>query len=286
MKIDGPDVGEPGDQYVIRIETLGKYRLVTWEKIVEASDETGLPGKGLEPLKYSVIGSFTGWRPQEMSRGVCENGVVFSCEVQLLSQHARSDFQIIVNDDMCRAVYPQRPFATAGPAMGPDELGAGCTWQLDAQIGETYKIALERKTLSGVMVSKVYWERIGIVEVAQPEPDRYYVVGSWDGWRTPIAMQPAGDCIYVLERRLKRDSSESFQILFEGYSGLIHPSVDGANPHIHHVIHGPRQYGSACSWTVGAHPADQKLQEQMYRIILTLTPRGNPKSVTWERLVE
>jgi hypothetical protein len=142
---------------------------------------------------------------------------------------------------------------------------------------------MERTVRSGVMVSKVYWERIGIVKGAERKPARYYVVGSWDGWRKPIPMLPTGNSTHVITRHLPEEGSESFQILKEGYAGVLCPSIDNACPSIHHTIQGPMQQGSDfLSWTVGEHPADRHLKGCSYKIILAVTVRGTPKSVTWQ----
>lgn len=286
VKFDGPDVGEPGDQYSIKIETLGKYRSVTWEKIVEQSDEVELPVKGLVPkVEYSVIGSFTGWEPHAMTRGVCENGTTFTYEVQDTREHVNHEFQIIVNDDMRRAVYPQTRFAASGPAMGPDELGRGCTWQLKTQSDGSHRIVMERTLRSGVMVSKVYTEPIARSMEPKQKTDRYYVIGSWDGWRKPIAMLPASDGCHAVTRRLPAEGSESFQVLLEGHAGLIVPSVDNATPYSYHSLWGPSQSGSHLCWTVGDHDADRFLKGCEYRIMLKLNSRGRPVAVTWQKLV-
>jgi hypothetical protein len=285
VKVDTAEAGEPGDQYKIMLETNGKYRVVTWEKVFDDQDGLAVAIKGFVPSsKYFLVGSITRWLSQEMDREDTERGTLFTCEVKLTS--VIEDFQIVVNEDMRLALYPEEPgMMDAGPAQGPDELGNEHTWELAGRIGDTFKIVLERSVRSGVMVSKVSWEKTGEgPPVGDDVRDRFYVVGSWDLWQKPLEMSAASERKYVLERRLPEEGSESFLILRGGYSGQTCPTTVDANPYCHHGIRGPSRYASGGYWTVGHHAGDENLRGHMYKIVLHVTGIGKPRKVTWERL--
>jgi hypothetical protein len=292
LKVDSPDAAEPGDQFTVKLETLGKYRVVTWEKIVEEQDGELLAVKAAVPAqKYYVIGSVTGWVPREMTRSSAEPVTVFTCDVTLTmssGSYVSDDFQIIVDEDMRRCIYPEVPTAMGGPAMGPDELGVGCTWQLQGNAGDTFKIVLEKSVRSGVMVSKVTWERTREYEGTLNNTDRYYVVGSWDGWLKPNEMEVSTHSARsrVLLRSLPEDGVESFMILQGGYSGMLTPSMVDAHPYTHHNVRGPSSQATRVYWTVGLHEKDQNLKGSKYNIVLELSERGRPLKVTWDRLTE
>jgi len=281
----GLDVGEPGDQYKVRLETLGKYRVVTWTKVVDDKNGPEIPIKAfVRPAKYSVIGSFTGWMHEEMSREESETGTLHVCNVKLT--RVGDEFQIAVNENSHRAIHPESSGSGPGLALGPDELGLGRTWKLHGVPGDTFKIFLERLVQSDVMVTTVRWEKTGH-EMIPEVPLNFYVVGDWDHWARPLIMTPSNGG-YVLQRTMPRQGSESFTILYEGsYSAQIHPSLPRANPYSRHVVGGPSSnaWGKGLHWTVGAHASDERLRGETYEIILELSGGGgvplHAKTVTW-----
>lgn len=279
-KVGGPDAGAPGDQYKIKLETLGKYRVITWEKLVDEADGTAI--RSLVPEgRYSVIGSFTEWKAQEMKREDLENGARYVCEVKLTQPQDADEFQIVVDEDSRRILYPEFSGSGPGPCKGPDELGAGYTWKMQGTVGDLFRIVLERTVRSGVMVSTVKWENIGH-EVVETPTTSYYVIGDWDSWAKPLKMT-AEDDRFVLRRTLPASGTESFVILHDGsYSSVFSPSMSDANPYSFHVLRGPSP-ARGHYWTVGSHPTDEYLRGDPYEIVLKLSDGATkrPKKVIW-----
>jgi hypothetical protein len=283
-KVGSPDVGKPGDQYKVKLETIGKYRTITWEKLVEDGDGEELAIKALvTSCRYGVIGTFTGWKLQDMSREETEAGVLHTCEVRL--SYAGDEFQIVVNDDSRRTLYPEWSGSGPGFALGPDELAVGRTWKLGGVTGDIFRITLARTVSSDVMMTEVHWERISH-DAAAALPVSYYVIGDWDHFARPLMMTPRGSGTYTLQRAMPRDGNESFLILCEGsYSLQIHPSMAGASPHSYHTIRGPSPdaWKQGLCWTIGAHPMDEHLRGCSYEIHLEMSGMHviRPKKVTW-----
>merc|ERR1712224_754675 len=104
----------------------------------------------------------------------------------------------------------------SGPsaAMGPDELGAGKAWRLQGVPGESFRIVLERRLESDIMMTMVHWIKTQ-EQIARPMPTRYFVIGDWDHWTKPLLMTERNGT-HVLDRQMPLDGIENFLILCDG----------------------------------------------------------------------
>lgn len=151
------DNGKPGDRYRVRLQMLGKWRMVNWKKVeslaISTRSDRSVPS---EAGKYFIVGSWNDWSFQEMFMD--EEGK-FSLTFKLY-RHG-GEFQIVRDRDWFQVFYPATPDGTGEEyIVGPRDGGHGLNWFVDGKPGETYRIVFERKVSADRDQKKVSWTRL------------------------------------------------------------------------------------------------------------------------------
>jgi hypothetical protein len=152
------EVGNPGDQYRVHLYIAGKWRAVTWEKVVSAPlEDLGRLAVAHTTAKYYVTGDFNDWTLQEMVRDYNVPGL-FSLEVTL--KWTGGEFQIVKDKDWFQVFYPSVAKAglqSPGDVKGPDDESYNRSWYLEGKPGGVAKIEFQRVLELGEDIRKVSW---------------------------------------------------------------------------------------------------------------------------------
>jgi len=278
----GDGLGEPGDQYRVRLSVAGKWRSVSWERV--QSGPTASP----EPARYFLSASWNEMGLEEMHEDPNAPGV-FHHEVRLIRPGGQ--FLVVVNKDQAQLLHPS-PFSNIALGPDPEEVTEGVKWLLDGLPGDVYKISLSIAAEGGSLSKSVAWEKLRNEPLTAEELQnmhrlRYYIAGTWNNWLRMHEMSWGGDS-YHFSLELGAAGEESFQILLEGQtSHAVHPLVANASFHENpRVQTGP--YGEHLHWTIGRHPLDQGAPGQWYKVKLHVMSKVDgkiPNRVEWVRLV-
>jgi len=274
------DRGWPGAEYRVRLRIAGKWRTVEWERIsdIPLSLEAGVPdtAKG----KYFVAGSFNHYGFQEMSADFVAAGV-YNTEVTLW--RTREYFQIVRNEDWQQMIYPVYKTANeASEVGGPDEGGHGYNWCIKGEVGDIFRIEFQRSTdENGFQDMRVSWrhvrsQSIDTKTLAEARRTKYFVVGSWSGYRSRREMSWNGQH-YSYEVSVQ--GKESFQILMNGnWGAVLCPNVGGTSPMDDQRLCGPTEMADGREWAVGADPTEDAddMGSQAYELRLIITKTGAP----------
>jgi len=266
----------PGDQYQVQVLTNGKYRTVTWNKIV--TEGAVAPPSG----RYFLAKRLSEWSFLEMQEDAAQPGV-YRAETQLLSRN--STFSIVRNEDWRQMLYPARRYAAEGSAadvLGPDGYGRGFEWVLQGEPGDVFAVELQRSGgVGGPPAFAVSWRRVRHEDLPQEEvraakQERFYAVGSWDGWIGRHRMTWDGEC-YVFEVTVRESCPEQFQILADGdWNRAWYPSqVGGAGG----AVIGPG-LGQELCWVIGMSEEEELGGRYIIRLHVQ---NGRPSQVAWAR---
>jgi len=173
VEMPSVDYGLPGDKYLIKLQILGKYRLVSWEKTAPSRSRETTTNQMIpqSSAKYSVHASWSDWELEEMMPDTDTPGK-FTLDIELPMQGGV--FQIVRNDDFTQVIYPTVP--DSGPEestliLGPDDMGYDLRWyipgmyaQLDAARHRNkpnrWRIEFERRVTRDTDFKKVNWYRL------------------------------------------------------------------------------------------------------------------------------
>jgi len=164
--------GVPGDLYRVQLQVAGKWRSVTWNKIL---DESGSAVRRAVPQsKYYVVGNWNSWEPQEMDVVTGESGR-YVLEVCLLGLDDRR-FQLFRNMDASQILYPlfedygirrnkevDREYVGGGHAKveGPDGFAGDRCWELPGRVGDVFRIEFSRRYEDGTDVKEISYRYVG-----------------------------------------------------------------------------------------------------------------------------
>merc|ERR1712151_1409196 len=226
--------------------------MVDWECISEThAPGTSSPATG----NYFVTGTFNYWEFKEMTPDWNMPGTYHA------AVHLHSDtiaFQIVRNEDWLQMIYPtfNGSCGEGDDVLGPDDEGRGMLWRLDGKIGDMFDISFQRlKGDSGWDSMAVSWRKIGSESLSKAQivagnEKKFFVVGSWDGFRSRKEMVKRG-LAYVTEVELGDDADARFQILVNGdWGAVLHPDVPDAAPFEAHAIAGPSVEEAANCWMI------------------------------------
>jgi len=297
VEVPNADAGKPGDLYRVQLQVSGKWRAVTWEKLLTCTETLALAdgsqaaGDGCIDDKgaYFVVGSWNTWTFRDpMAPSGFEPGL-HSVEVCLTRRGG--EFQIVRDRDWTQVMYPESGLGPEDTVAGPDDADEGLHWSIGGKAGDVFRIDF-RRTYDGEDHKLVNWEFVRhepltheVVQAAKR--NAYAIVGSWDGWEKDV-MQWDGNK-YKFRVDVGPTGREHFQILLEGeWAAQYRPSVDDANPYEPHHIVGPGPEGDETLadplyWTIGSHELDGNAAGQTYEIELHVE-YGGPFKVTWRRM--
>jgi len=275
-----PDVGVAGDGYRILLQIAGKYRSVTWERIGG--------GDGSAPEgDYFVASSWNGWSFDRMSK---ESDGSWVLEVHVL--YGNGQFQIVRNEDWNQVICPAAPAADASmPGYGPDDgfSTRGCTWLLDADVGDVVRISLQRNAEQWtVSWSRVRQEPLSEAQLLASKRTRLAVVGSWTGWAEQSLLSLSGGStaqepsLQYFFLQIGPEGQESFQLLRDcDWSQVFHPSVPVCGLGVpHFTMLSPGGATVDLVWIIG--PEDGAAPGAIFQVSVH-EDCGRVVKVTWSR---
>mmetsp|Transcript_131790 Transcript_131790/g.328657 ORF Transcript_131790/g.328657 Transcript_131790/m.328657 type:complete len:1027 (+) Transcript_131790:74-3154(+) len=160
---ENPNVGEPGEQYIVRLEVAGRWRMVTWEKVATralqavAARSSAIGSRS----RYFVATSWSGWELEEMTADSATPGL-YSIDV-ILDAYGGGEFQIVRDRDWDQAFYPPYTGVQDGSSaavLGPDDSGMDIGWLIKGYKGDAFRIEFQRTLESGEDVRKVSWRKL------------------------------------------------------------------------------------------------------------------------------
>jgi len=271
------DGASTGSMYQIRFEWGEVHRKMSWELL----DRPLPPDGGAAGLHgYSVVGSFRGFRPEDMQPVEGEPGVwEFSAKV---SRQREELFMFQRDRDPKQLIYPleHRPSRPSVPVVGPD-LGPGVgqdmrLWSVRGKEGDV--VILRLRVLDGdievTAVSEAEGEQVWKSAPRGPR-ERYFVAGSWSSW-VPEEMEPDAVSPDVCRHQFTMHyaSSCEFHILAnKDPRRILHPANQGAGPGEGLTL-GPDAEGADLHWEVNGPPG------QVFEITLDLCAEDSCKVVT------
>lgn len=281
-KVPSNDQAEPGDVFEVKLEVIGKYRTVTWEKVVEEVSDTEVKARK-EPVPkstYSVAGTFNKWKLEELKPDP-EVPNLYHADVLLKSKGA--EFTILVNGDLRMAYYP----SIDGVVQGPDEFGIGQNFFINGKAGDKFKLSLQHAMKDDIPTIIVYWDFIEHQQGVVEESKGYFVIGDWDNFAQPIPMTFKSDPPrYTFRRPYPDAGSESFQLLKGGERRYqVYPNMPDANPYTSHSLKGPNDGGVGTCWTIGKHENDKTLAGEDYEVTLMVRASNDfPQKLSWGKV--
>mmetsp|Transcript_103255 Transcript_103255/g.266946 ORF Transcript_103255/g.266946 Transcript_103255/m.266946 type:complete len:1174 (+) Transcript_103255:93-3614(+) len=264
------DVGQPGDQYLIRLRVKGKFRAVDWEKLPEEAPAH------YEGGSYQLI---TSWY-HSMKMDLLHQGKGLYVAEVTLPQDGWGTFQIIREHDWGQVLYPAWEWADmTAPVLGPDE-GVDNAWALQGRTGDVVRVQFQRNVERGGVDEKtVSWNVVRHEKELHRDIVRfkskpsYFICGMWDFMKYPLRMNWTSGtnsyCQFFIQ--LGSSKRESFVIYQDGDpSKCFNPNVENATGYDEHKIVGPG-YASGQQWTVGVHEDDEPEYGKRYEIRLRVS---------------
>ncbi|CAK9101811.1 Phenolphthiocerol/phthiocerol polyketide synthase subunit C ((Phenol)carboxyphthiodiolenone synthase subunit C) (Beta-ketoacyl-acyl-carrier-protein synthase I) (Phthiocerol synthesis polyketide synthase type I PpsC) [Durusdinium trenchii] len=313
--IDGLlDGGGAGANYVVKLEwgfswERGEYRIVTWQP---AGSDAPRSFSSFNH-SYSVAGSWTAWKCQEMVRSHEEEGL-WSTSVRL-GLSGQEEFQFVRDRDWCQVIHPaaSRVTRTEIPIMGPDHLGHGRNWLLQGKSNEVVTIQL--RVVDGEITMTTCSAESGVQtwtsSTGPKEEPVFLISGSWNNWGFDVMkkaprlgdqaqeVEPSTSSpVFQYELLMGSDGVAEFQLVLDDW-GLEHqlsgPSkwLPPMNPlkDSHRRLYpnkpkaalgeayvcGPDNRGHGLNWSITAAPGAR------VQISLDLEAEG-PKVVQWTEI--
>lgn len=300
-----------GATYMVKLEwgftwERGEYRIVTWEPCAQEAPGRGLPSSFNH--SYSVVGSWTAWKCQEMVRSQYEEGVwITSVRLGLSGQE---EFQFVRDRDWCQVIHPAASRVTRADVAirGPDNFGHGRNWLLQGETNEIVTIKLE--VLDGrIMVQTCYEkskhsqerQKKTTADIADPV---FLISGSWNGWgfdvmtkageKSSSTKDPSDGAVFRYDLILGDDGIAEFQIVMDDWGGEHQPNASkwlpAMNPSLKEAqrrlypnkpkaglgeafVCGPDNRGHGLNWMISGSPG------QKFRV--TLNPLAEGQKVVW-----
>mmetsp|Transcript_109431 Transcript_109431/g.274106 ORF Transcript_109431/g.274106 Transcript_109431/m.274106 type:complete len:1127 (-) Transcript_109431:14-3394(-) len=283
--IDGRDDDTPAwTIYQIKFEwgfswETGEYKKISWE----ATDQVA-PARTrlmLHRHTYSLTGTRTAWKFQEMARSKDEEGLwTTSMRIGLTGYE---EFQITRDNDWTQTLYPamERCRNQNIPIRGPDGNGKGKNWLITGPSGDIVRIQLQ--VLDGEITLIASSDQTGVKTWQSTEEElwmKYYVSGSWNKWGfTAMKRDPEERQIFRCIVRLGRTGQEEFKIVCEkDWSMQLYPEYEQAGLGDSECL-GPDDQGHGLNWLMTGRPGCA------YQITLDLYERDMCRVVWWNEIL-
>jgi len=265
--IDGRRDGVPaGTVYRVTFDWGSTSRSISWEPMQKEAPPTG----PCYEHSYWICGSLTSWRPREMKRHPAEPGT-WDFTGPIPDKTGGASFAFLRDNDHTQTIYPVVSTSqdTSVPVMGPGD-GAPLAqsfqhWSVEGGLGVFASVQLRmaegacRVTASAGDRTEVVWNS------PIDKQDRYYVVGSFNGWSFTEMEQVDATPVYRLHFTIGYKHSDQFQIVLNrNWETRLHPPHANATPGLG-IVFGPGPQGNGLNWMV-AGPSGQVME-----IMLDLT---------------
>merc|ERR1712232_1541902 len=166
-----------------------------------------------------------------------------------------TDFQIVRNEDLMQVMYPAVHGSSGKEdeeVMGPDDESMGTSWSIKGKAGDVFSITFKRTgDGSGLNEMQTTVTSTGY-RPTQVAPVKYFLVGSWDGFRSRKEMLPMADGQgFEADVFMGKEPEMQFQVLVDGnFSAVLHPTKEDADPYTEHGLMGPSDWSPLC-WNIG-----------------------------------
>jgi len=289
--IDGRDTGVcEGTSYVIRFKWGWNKKRIFWTEIKEGSEYLALAAKPSYKHTYSVVGSWTGWKPLELrssTDGVWEGTFRIGYE-------GHEEFKFVRDGDMSQAIYPSRSTGKMGALVrGPDSLAGDRHWILKGGRNDAFSLRLQvvdakvsvtlKSATTGdekVWASAEGWAR-----------HEYCVAGTFNLWKPePMTMDESTPGVFRLRASISRAGKiplgvgvlfreESFRVLVDGceHAAMYPEATEYRSGSL--IVSGPDANANGRQWSVRSDVAGRA-----FEIVLDLTTKDRRKIVTWSWL--
>lgn len=304
-----------GAIYMVKLEwgftwERGEYRIVSWEPCTPE-----VPTRGLSSTfnhSYSVAGTWTAWKCQEMVRSQYEEGLwITSVRLGLSGQE---EFQFVRDRDWCQVIHPaaSRVTRTDVAVRGPDNLGHGRNWLLMGRSNDVVTIKL--RVLDGeIMVTTCFneqdeqmWQNITADALDDPV---FLISGSWNGWGFDVMKKahflsaeeaaatkekPQDRAVFQYDLVMGDEGVAEFQIVVDDWGAEHQPNptkwLPAMNPNLKEAqrrlypnlpkaglgdayVCGPDNRGHGLNWAISGSPGQQ--------LRVTLDPLADGKKAVW-----
>mmetsp|Transcript_115524 Transcript_115524/g.246873 ORF Transcript_115524/g.246873 Transcript_115524/m.246873 type:complete len:1348 (-) Transcript_115524:63-4106(-) len=228
---------------------------------------------------YYMSGSFNNWTFSPMIADSDDAGAAVHKYCMPISGHGQESFQIVLDKDRARTIYPVTPDAWISGStivFGPDEKGHGRNWVIHGEKGKEAEIVLnlDAHDRRKVVTWTLAWPEGKAQEL------RYYMTGSFNEWQlTPMipAKDAAGAIIHTYRLTVGDNGLESFQIVVEeDLTRVIHPNCQDVATSGTIFCCGPDDEGDGRNWMIHGKEGYQ------VDIVLNIGERDRRKWVTWE----
>lgn len=294
-------IGNPGDQYLVKLHVAGKWRAVFWEKVGQAIEDVVAHPSEVPAGRYYVCGDWNAWVPEAMS--IDSSSPSLHCAEVVLPERS-ADFQILRDRDWNQVLYPADSFTgCAGDAAGPETEWEvrGRVWTLKGQPGDAFRIEFQRPQEEGTDRKRLSWSKLDRhisdkIQTMMPGSSRYMIVGSWDAFAHGNEMHWNGTC-FQFAVEVRPGKPERFQILVNGrWDQKLFPNMPDAGPRMRsHVLCGPASSGGGLKWAIvaGAPDAAEESKDMSIsavrfmvelHIVNSKGQRSAPHYVTWTEL--
>mmetsp|Transcript_112127 Transcript_112127/g.302564 ORF Transcript_112127/g.302564 Transcript_112127/m.302564 type:complete len:662 (+) Transcript_112127:3-1988(+) len=287
--IDGREEQAPeGTVYRIsfRWDEGKRQKVVAWMPTDDARS-VELAISSVYPHRYFVLGSWTLWKPMEMTP---VKGMRFCFETTVrLGLSGVEDFRFQRDRDPAQGIYPARSCRAGGgehltgpaswqrggvPVRGPDCRGQAKCWRIVGDTGEQVKLRLQVED-GDIVVSAA-----GPREIARWTTDAglaYFLAGpagaSWE--LIPMELDGGRPDVYRARLRVSERGSEEFRILVDrDPSQSIYPEMHLADQGLALAL-GPDGHGSGMYWSC---VADFGVQAEVF---LDVSRADRRQMVTW-----
>uniref|UniRef100_A0A7S1ME51 Uncharacterized protein n=1 Tax=Alexandrium catenella TaxID=2925 RepID=A0A7S1ME51_ALECA len=276
--IDGRRDGVPaGTVYRVTFEWGASGKSIRWEPV---KGEAAPEGR-LYEHRYFIFGSLTAWAPMEMKRHPDEPGAWEFAS--LVRSPNGATFAFLRDNDATQTIYPleSAPTESSVPVMGPGDGSPARDdfqhWRVQGKMGSAVSVTL-RVDSGEIAVSLRTGEQ---PEVTWRSPadrsDRFYVVGSFTGWRfAEMLRDDVVSGVYRLRFAVGYKDCDQFQIVVNrNWETRLYPAHASATPGLG-VVHGPGPQGDGFNWVVSG-PSGQAME-----ILLDLASEDRCGMVTCE----
>merc|ERR1719282_260157 len=147
VEVPTRDLGEPGQQYEVRLRIAGKYRAVDWKRLdaVVATTEKGemVESPLCKPTAYYIVANWNNWAFEKM---VNDEAKPERWSSKLTLQHDNGVFTIVRNKDWGQVFYPENDDEgeSSKEILGPDDANQGRCWMIRNSKGMTFQIEFVR----------------------------------------------------------------------------------------------------------------------------------------------
>mmetsp|Transcript_11338 Transcript_11338/g.28538 ORF Transcript_11338/g.28538 Transcript_11338/m.28538 type:complete len:1282 (-) Transcript_11338:32-3877(-) len=278
--IDGRNEEIPaGTVYQIKFRWGVVRKTIEWERV--DAKLASLAPKAQH--SYSVMASWTTWRPQKMEKSSEEQGL---WEVTIrIGPDGREEFQFLRDNDLQQVIYPAEHGSADVAARGPDDLGKGKNFVVRGRTDEQVRLTLHVEDGSVTVTAKsdlkgeVVWR-------SQEGSSRheYCVVGSWTDYTAPepmLAMESPG--VFRYRGSVRNMWSDDLKAFVEFFRIIIdNDQAHGVYPEAmyagngDYMVHGPDGNGKGRMWAIRS-----RYPNTNFEITYDSTAVDRRRIVTW-----